>query len=157
MKIQKLITAFIRENHFPPNNLEIAQMIIEAKDELIIALDIDGTITARPEFFAKFSREARAQGHRVVLLTSRSREVVEESLEEVRGYGVEFDDYYFLPESSERPDGDFPSELNWFEKQIWQKAEYCRDRGVDVFYEDCSKTIALVEKYSPGTKVIPVT
>ncbi len=37
------------------------------------ALDIDGTITERPEFFAVLSRALRAAGHRVLILTYRDR------------------------------------------------------------------------------------
>jgi len=66
----------------------------------------------------------------VIILTSRSNkpEVIDISLAEIKKANIHFTDYYFLPEMSARPDSDFPQELNWFEKHIWQKAEYCKKK-----------------------------
>lgn len=121
-----------------------------------IAIDIDGVVDTIPELLSFVS--SKMPNTWIVILTSRSpdSEVVAKSLEEIRKAKIKYDDYYFLPEVDSRCDKDFPKELDWFQKHIWQKAEYCKANNIDLMFEDCSKTIALIKKYSPMTTILRV-
>lgn len=123
-----------------------------------IALDVDGTITKYPKFFAFISKKLVLEGHAVTILTSRANcpEVITETLSELRSYGVVWTNYCFVGDGSDRDDSEFPSELNWFEKQIWQKAEYCQKNEINLMFEDDNKTVELIKEYSPLTRIFQV-
>ena len=107
-----------------------------------VAIDIDGVIDRIPEFLSFLSNHLLSEGHEVIILTSRANEgdVISKSLLEVKNAGINFSGYYFLPDVSKRIGDMIPQDLNWFEKQIWQKAEYCQNNDIDLFFEDDQKT-----------------
>jgi len=123
-----------------------------------IAIDIDGVITRIPEFLALTSKALMKEGHHITILTSRtnSKESITKSIKEIKDAQVSFNDYYFLPETNTRSKTEFPSELNWFQQYIWQKAEYCKNNKIDIFFEDDPRTVALVLKYAPDTVCLRV-
>lgn len=129
-------------------------------DNLImkIAIDIDGVIDVIPDLLRILTPSLLSEGHHVTILTSRSNEpeVVSISLDEVRQAGIHFTDYYFLPSVEGQAPERFPPELNWFQKHIWQKAEYCKANKVDIMFEDDEKTILLLQIYAPRTKILRV-
>ena len=123
-----------------------------------IALDIDGTITAMPEFFATLSRAVRMAGGKVYVVTSRSNapDVRDVTRRELKGYGVEYDELVIIHDGKDRipcPHG----ELDWYSAYLWQKVAVCIDRGVDVVFEDDQKVVDLFGRFAPGIRVFHVT
>src|SRR5581483_11571710 len=57
-----------------------------------VALDIDGTISEHPEFFAVLSAALRKAGHRVLVLTYRDPARGEATRAQLTAWGIEFDD-----------------------------------------------------------------
>ncbi len=123
-----------------------------------IAIDIDGVIDRIPEFLSVITPYLVEKKHEITILTSRSNspEIIEKSLAEIKEANVHFTNYFFLPEANTRADSDFPTTLNWFERHLWQKAEYCQKNKIDIFFEDDAKTISLVQKHSPQTVCLKV-
>jgi hypothetical protein len=122
-----------------------------------IGFDIDGVITKNPIYFSFLTKVLKREGHFVAIVTSRSPlfEVQEATRQELKELDIIFDDLYFLPED-EDTFFHYPLGLDWFQKRIWLKANYCQTNKLEVFYEDDTKTIALIEKYAPNTNVMHV-
>ncbi len=120
-----------------------------------IALDIDDTITANPEFFSIVSRAVRRDGGRIYVVTSRLGipESERETKRELDTWGIEFDELIFIPASGDPNQIPCPHEdLDWYQKYLWQKVKICLDRGVDLVFEDDPKVIALFEKCAPAIR-----
>lgn len=115
-----------------------------------LALDIDGTITAMPRFFALLSCATRVAGGRVFVVTSRSDtpEVARQTRRELKGYGIEYDDLVIIPDGKDRIPCPHP-DLDWYSAYLWQKVAICLDRRVDAVFEDDAKVVALFEAYAP--------
>jgi hypothetical protein len=123
-----------------------------------IALDIDGTITVYPEFFAILSRAIRAAGGKVYIITSRSDDEAarEQTRQELAFLRVEFDDLFIIPGGRQ---GQIPcphSKLDWDQKYLWQKVNICLDHKVSIVFEDDPKVIALFEEFAPNIQVFQV-
>jgi hypothetical protein len=119
-----------------------------------IALDIDGTITKRPDFFAVLSRAFRASGGKVYIVTSRvnSSDVRSQTHKELKSYGVEFDELIIIPNDKEQipcPHDD----LDWYKKYLWQKVSVCLECNVTILFEDDAVVIELFKKYAPDIQV----
>ena len=116
---------------------------------LRLGLDIDETITAAPELFAEVSRTCRLNDGQVHIVTSRSALGRSETVEELSGYGVQFDALFFLPEMS-RANSDCPhKELDWFQRYLWQKVAYAKQHGLMHFVDDDPKVISLFNQFAP--------
>ena len=116
---------------------------------LRLGLDIDETITAAPELFAEVSRTCRLNDGQVHIVTSRSALGRSETVEELSGYGVQFDALFFLPEMS-RANSDCPhKELDWFRRYLWQKVAYAKQHGLMHFVDDDPKVISLFNQFAP--------
>lgn len=116
---------------------------------LRLGLDIDETITASPELFAEISRTCRLNSGEVHIVTSRSALGRSETVEELTGYGVQFDALYFLPEMS-RANSDCPhNDLDWFQRYLWQKVAYAKQNALMHFVDDDPKVIALFNQFAP--------
>lgn len=114
-----------------------------------IGLDIDGTITTHPDFFARLSKE-----HEVVIITSRpegpkSRADTEQELKELSiefsflcmcDWGAEYE--INVPEGLEGP-----ARLNY------QKVLACKHRGVAALFDDDPIVKALMAEYLPSVPV----
>lgn len=123
-----------------------------------IALDIDGTITKCPKFFAFLSRSVRGTGGKVYIITSRSSVagVKELSQQELTSLGVEFDDLFIISNDKQNqilcPHGN----LDWYQKYLWQKVSVCIDHKVCIVFEDDPKVVALFEEFAPDIQVFHV-
>ncbi len=121
-----------------------------------VALDIDGTITEKPEFFSLLSRAVRREGGMVYVVTSRlgTPEAEKETRKELLAWKIEFDELIFLPPAGDPRQLPCPHEgLDWYEKYLWQKVKVCLDRGVDLVFEDDPKVTSIFEKYAPAIRV----
>jgi hypothetical protein len=90
-----------------------------------VALDIDGTISEHPEFFAVLSSALRAAGHRVVVLTYRDPARAEATGAQLTAWGIGFDELVITP-------------------SLESKGALCGALGVDLFFEDQDECIAAV-------------
>ncbi len=120
-----------------------------------LALDIDGTITRLPATFAMLSRAVRAEGGKVIVVTSRANTdfVRRETTRELRGYGVEFDELFVIPDA---PGERMPcphADLDQYQQYLWQKVAVCLDHQVDVVFEDDEKVISLFRRFASGVSV----
>ena len=123
-----------------------------------IAIDVDGVVDAIPKFLSLITNLFDKKKIEVIILTSRSNtpEVIRETLKEIEFHKIQYDSYFFLPNTETRDPEEFPNDLSWFDKHIWQKAEFCRDNQVDIMFEDDEKTINHILKYSPNTRILQV-
>lgn len=98
---------------------------------MVIAFDIDGTITRHPPFFAFLTQALVEAGHQVLIITFR--EDRSRTKADLASWGIAYDRLIAssLESSLEHgPDG-------------W-KAWECRKAGVDVFFEDDPDVLAEV-------------
>lgn len=116
-----------------------------------IALDIDDTITRAPLFFSTLARAVRSAGGRVHILSSRTASpgVLAISAKELRDWGIEFDTIYLLPGSAEAATRCPHADLDWYQKYIWQKVDYCLTHNVAIHFDDELKVIELFRRYAP--------
>ncbi|MDP6544105.1 MAG: hypothetical protein QGH60_08960 [Phycisphaerae bacterium] len=99
---------------------------------MIVAFDIDDTITRHPEFFSFLSRSLTHGGHTVIVITFREdRDRTEALLDE---FGVAYDTLITSSLEAHLQHG----------VDEW-KAAVCRERGVDVFFEDDPRVITHVD------------
>jgi uncharacterized HAD superfamily protein len=90
-----------------------------------VALDIDGTISEHPEFFAVLSAALRAAGHQVFVLTYRDSARLEATKAHLAAWRIEFDELVIAP-------------------SLEAKGELCGALGVDLFFDDQDECIAAV-------------
>ncbi len=124
-----------------------------------IALDIDDTITKIPPFFCLLARSIRRAGGKVYVLTTRSDEefVRKHTREELASYGLEYDGLFIIPNSGSR--GQLPcphTDLDWYQKYLWQKVKLCLDRDVHIVFDDDAKVVGLFKRFAPGIQVFHV-
>ena len=116
-----------------------------------IGIDIDGTITAYPEFFSEFSSNIKKNKGLVHIISSRTDYplVLRETKKELESLRISYDHIYLLPNITiaEKvcPHGD----LDWYQKYIWQKVNFCVNRGIGIFFDDEDKVIELFNRYAP--------
>ncbi|MFI4862337.1 MAG: hypothetical protein ACIAXF_16860 [Phycisphaerales bacterium JB063] len=104
---------------------------------MIIALDIDDTITERPAFFALLSRAFSQAGHRVLIITFRDETSRATTEADLQAWGIVYDELVCWSSACIGVD----------DIDAW-KASVCREKGVDVFFEDDASVLAHVD---PGT------
>ena len=98
-----------------------------------VAFDVDDTITRCPEFFALLSRALRAGRSQVYIITFREdREGTEQ---ELREWGIEYDELVMATDG----------ELDACGFYRW-KADACRRRKIDIFFEDMPEVINLLDE-----------
>lgn len=123
-----------------------------------IALDIDGTITRQPEFFALLSEAVHVSGGKVYIVTSRSStaEVRSHTYAELQSYGIHYDDLILISDAQQDRIPCPHTDLDWYRQYLWQKVSVCRDREVDVVFEDDAKVVELFRTYAPRIQVFQV-
>jgi acid phosphatase class B len=123
-----------------------------------IGIDIDDTITAIPEFFRELTASFVKKGHEVHIITSRTEteEARKETEKELKGLGIVYAYLYFLPPYSVAKEQCPHRELDWHEKYLNQKVEYCLKKGISIYYEDDGKVVGLFQKYAPDIRVLQV-
>jgi hypothetical protein len=119
-----------------------------------IGLDIDGTISAYPDYYSALSRTVKYNGGRVVVISSRredSRAVTKAQLDE---WSIAYDSLYlFLPYDEVEhlaPTG----VTDWYERYLWQKIDYASSENRTSFHDDEPKVISLFQMYRPEIRII---
>jgi hypothetical protein len=120
-----------------------------------VALDIDGTITRMPEFFAFLSHAVRAAGGKVYVVTSRAVDAAVQTRHELQSYGIELDELFIIPEGTNRIPCPHAG-LDWYQRHLWQKVFACLQRDVHVVFEDDPKVVALFKAHAPKVQVFHV-
>jgi len=90
-----------------------------------VALDIDGTISEHPEFFAMLSAALRAAGHRVLVITFRDPARNEATRGHLADWGIVYDELVIAP-------------------SLRSKGELCAQHEVDLFFDDQDECITEV-------------
>ena len=90
-----------------------------------VALDIDGTISEHPQFFAALSVALRAGGHRVLILTYRDAARTESTKAELSRWGIQFEKLLLA-------------------RSMAEKGTLCEVHNVDVFFDDQDECITPV-------------
>ena len=128
-----------------------------AAPELRLALDIDGTITADPSFFAALAGEWTAAGREVHIVSSRSQEVRRETVEELKGYKIPFAALHLTPPISAAQTLCPHQELDWYEQWLWLKVGYALSQGITHVVEDDPKVLALYARFAPAISAFSFT
>lgn len=125
---------------------------------MILALDIDDTITAMPKFFATLSKAVIREKGRVIIVSSRTNvpEVVASTTAELKEYGIAFTKLILIEGIDAGAAACPHQELDWWNKYLWQKVDVCKRENVQVVMEDDEKVIALFRKYAPEIQVMRV-
>ena len=121
-----------------------------------IGLDIDGTISRNPEFFAELTRHTYAEGGAVVVITSRLdtgyARIITEG--ELKGWSIRYDTLYMFEPYEEVEHLCPHGNLDWYRKYVWQKIHHALSESLDIFYEDDAVIIDLFESYAPNIEVV---
>lgn len=122
---------------------------------LRIGLDIDDTITACQGLFSLMTEAVKQKGGQVHIVSSRTddAEVRRITQEELLDLGIRYDELYLLPHSSHAMKTCPHKELDWYEKFLWQKVDYCKQKRITVFFDDEQKVIDLFHQFAPEIKV----
>ena len=120
-----------------------------------VGLDIDGTITADPDFFAGLTRDLLAVGCQVHIVSSRSPEGLNGTQKELAEYGVQYSRLYLLPPISVAQELAPHVSLDWYQKHQWQKVRYSLEQGITHFADDETKVLSLFKRFAPDIVAVP--
>ena len=94
----------------------------------------------------------------VIIISSRAN--TEESrritLAELEGYKIRHKGLYLLDQESEARHRCPHSDLDWYQKYLWQKIEICQREQIDVFFDDDQKVVELFKRFAPEILVLQV-
>jgi len=123
-----------------------------------IGIDIDDTITALPEYFKELTNAFTQKGHKIHIVTSRTdNDVARESTrKELAELGIVYSALYFLPDSKVAGTVCTHKELDWYQKYLWQKVDYCIKNKITIYFDDDKKVVELFSKYAPKIKVLHI-
>jgi len=119
---------------------------------LDIALDIDDTITTRPDFFSLLTCAIKEKGGRVLIVSTRHdvKEVRDETEALLASFGIEYDELYLIADM-DRAQSICPHEdLDEYQRWVWQKVDYCLRKQVDVYFDDDEVVAGLFRRFAPG-------
>jgi len=101
---------------------------------MIIALDIDGTISEHPQLFAALSRSFTTAGDTVLILTYRDPANADRTIQELQAWGIQFDEVIYSP-------------------SLEAKGEICERLGVNVFFDDQDECLCEVPESVLSLKI----
>ena len=122
---------------------------------LRLGLDVDGTITLDPKLFAEISTCCKQSGGEVHIVTSRAELSRQETVRELRDYGIQFESIHFLGDMSRANETCPHKELDWFQRYLWGKVAYAQQHQLDYFVDDDMKVLSLFATYAPEIVVTP--
>lgn len=120
-----------------------------------LGLDIDGTITADPAFFAGLCRRV-LRGGEVHVVSSRSPEARVETAAELAALGIGYSVLHLVDPVSVAQARCPHKGLDWFRRHQWLKVEYALGRGITHFVDDDPRVIALFARFAPAVAAIGV-
>ena len=108
---------------------------------MIIGLDIDGTITRHPEFFAFVSQALICAGHEVIVVTFRQDR--ESATLDLAEWGISYSRLVTWDPA-----------LWGHERMLRWKGEVCRDLNIGVLFEDDPQVLSLVHPETVSMMVV---
>ncbi len=125
---------------------------------MIIAIDIDDTLTSNPPFFALLSKVVIGDGGKVIIISSRPKLSETFLLTErlLKEYGVMYNMLVLIDSPAIAKETCPHADLDWWGKYIWQKVDICQKEKVEIVFEDDEKVIALFKRFAPEIQVIRV-
>ncbi len=125
---------------------------------MIIAIDIDDTLTMNPPFFALLSKAVIGDGGKVIIISSRPKLSETFLLTErlLKEYGVMYNMLVLIDDPQVAKKTCPYADLDWWEKYLWQKVDICQKETVEIVFEDDEKVIALFKKFAPEIQVLRV-
>ncbi|MGB3112166.1 MAG: hypothetical protein WBB84_04205, partial [Candidatus Omnitrophota bacterium] len=123
-----------------------------------IGLDVDDTIMKQPEFFSLLSHAAMGKGHEVHIVTTRPDTDFDRqrTLDDLSDSDIAYDAIYHLPKQEGEVDDCPHADLDDYRKFVWQKVRYCRENGIDIFFDDDDRLIPLFKRFAPQVQVFQV-
>ena len=125
---------------------------------MIIAIDIDDTITANPSFFSLLSKAVIRDGGKVIIISSRPNlsETIRLTGQQLKEYGMRYSKLVLM-EGPDVAKATCPHmELDWWGKYLWQKVDICQKEKVEIVFEDDEKVVSLFKKFAPEIQVLRV-
>ena len=113
---------------------------------LRLALDIDGTITADPQFFSNAATRVLRDGGQVHIVTSRSEQGRGDTISELKGYKIPYSALHCLPSISAAQTLCPHKQLDWYQRHQWLKIAYALNEQITHFVDDDPK-VCYVVKY----------
>jgi len=102
---------------------------------MVIAFDIDDTITRHPAFFSLSSQALVQAGHRVLIITFRDESGRSDTEADLAGWGIAYDELICWSVAN----CDLADVDRW-------KSMVCREHGVELFFEDDAAALAHVDE-----------
>lgn len=118
-----------------------------------LGLDIDGTITGDPDFFASLCRAVLLQGT-VHIVSSRSPDARTETVAELAELGISYSALHLLPPTSAAQTLCPHEGLDWYQRHQWLKAHYALANGLTHFVDDERKVLVLFARFAPSVVAI---
>ena len=118
-----------------------------------LALDIDGTITGDPRFFAGVCRNV-LRGGEVHIVSSRSPEARRETISELSELGITYSALHLIAPISAAQTRCPHRELDWLQRHLWLKVDYALNHEVTHFVDDDRKVLALFARYAPSVVAV---
>lgn len=118
-----------------------------------LALDIDGTITSDPGFFAGVCRNV-LNGGEVHVVSSRSPEARRETISELSEMGISYTALHLIAPVSAAQTLCPHRELDWFQRHLWLKVDYALTNGITHFVDDDRKVLALFARFAPSVTAV---
>lgn len=122
---------------------------------IVLALDIDDTITASPAFFSLLTRAVRQAGGRVHVVSTRHdvAEVWRITEELLAGHGIAYDELHLIADMDEAQEICPHKDLNEYQRWVWQKVDYCVRIKADVYFDDDEEVVGLFRRLAPHIQV----
>lgn len=122
---------------------------------MIVQIDIDDTITAAPDFFTWLTKALRRDGHKILIVSSRttSAENLKLSAEELRAFGVIYDKLLLSPQVDDLDPHRLPPGLHLAHRLYVYKVIAAEDHGTGILFDDCGITAELFQRYLPEVRV----
>ena len=119
-----------------------------------IGIDIDGTITLDPTFYASFTCECLKRNIVVHVVSARPRESRAETEAELHELNIVFDVLHLLPSMEEAITLCPHSEIDLFDRHSWMKIDYAVRQGLSLFVDDNERVVRLFRSYAPHITII---
>jgi hypothetical protein len=118
---------------------------------IALALDIDDTITARPEFFSLITHAVKESGGRVFIVSTRHdvKEVRAETEAMISRLGIEYDELHLIADMDAARAICPHEDLDEYQRWVWQKVDYCLRKRVDVYFDDDEIVAQLFRRFAP--------
>jgi len=122
---------------------------------IVLALDIDDTITAIPELFSIITHAVRERGGKVFIVSTRHdvEEVRGETEEMLAGHGIVYDELYLIADMERAQEICPHDDLDEYQKWVWQKVDYCLRMGVEAYFDDDEEVVALFTRFAPQVQL----